>query len=76
LRVSVNGRVIAEHDVQERDDRDGHDRRDAAARQEVERGRQPREPFPEQVGDRVLRHVPEQNRGDGDAELGGRELAI
>src|SRR6185503_10827693 len=68
--------LLAEHDMQERDDRDGDDRRHAAAGEEAQRWREGRKPPPEQMGDGVLGDVAEQNRGDGDAQLGGRELAV
>ncbi len=64
------GHQLAEYDVQKRDGGDGNDGRDAAAREEVEALRERGEPVVEQVGDGVFRDVAQQNRSDGDAELG------
>ena len=70
------GRLLAEHHVEEGNHRDGDGRGDAAPREEAERGGQRGEPVVEQVGHGVLGHVAEQDRGDGDAELCGRQLPV
>ncbi len=70
------GGLLAEHDVQERHDGDRCRGRHAAAGEEVEQRRERREPVAEQVRDGVFGHIAEQDRRDGDAELGGRELAV
>src|SRR5207245_4687753 len=70
------GRLLAEHDMQERDEGHRHHRRDAPAGEEVKERGERGEPVAEQVRHGVFGHVAQEDRGDGDAELRRRQLAV
>ena len=70
------GGVIARTYVKEGDYGNGDEGCDTTPSHEVEPGREPFKPAVKEACDRFFGHVTQQNRGNGDAELGGGELAV
>src|SRR5256886_16983705 len=61
---------------EERNERHRHHGRYAAPGEEIQGRGERGEPVAEQVSHGVFGHIAEQDRGDRDAELRGRELAV